>query len=78
VSIVDFGFSPGTVTIAVGDTVRWTNDGAVAHTTNGAGAWDSGTMGPEATFSRTFDTAGTFNYVCGIHGSMTGMVIVNS
>lgn len=76
VSIVDFSFSPATVEIDVGDTVRWTNDGAVAHTTRGE--WDSGALGPGASFSQTFTAAGTFAYVCGIHSSMSGTVVVES
>ncbi|MGH7520593.1 MAG: cupredoxin domain-containing protein [Gemmatimonadales bacterium] len=34
-------------------------------------------MGANATFARTFPTAGTFTYQCTNHGGMTGSVTVN-
>ncbi len=77
VSIVDFGFEPADLTVAAGTTVTWTNTGAATHTVK----WSDGT--PEstgltsgATYQRTFDAAGTFPYVCGIHGSMSGTITV--
>ncbi len=77
VSIVDFGFEPADLTVAAGTTVTWTNTGAATHTVK----WSDGT--PEssgltsgATYQRTFDTAGSFPYVCGIHGSMSGTITV--
>jgi plastocyanin len=44
--------------------------------------WDDGTTGSDplstgATYTRTFATAGTFTYVCGIHASMKGTIVVN-
>ena len=38
VSIVDFSFEPGQLTIAIGDTVTWTNDDGAAHTATATGA----------------------------------------
>ena len=77
VSIVDFGFEPADLTVAAGTTVTWTNTGAATHTVT----WSDGT--PEssgltsgATYQRTFDAAGSFPYVCGIHGSMSGTITV--
>lgn len=75
--IVDFGFSPTTLTVTVGTTVTWTNTGQVDHTvTANGGAFASGTLSPGASFSFTFRTAGTFAYHCTIHPFMTGTVIV--
>ncbi len=80
VSMVDNAFQPQPVIIQVGDTVVWTNNGAVTHTSTSdtPGLWDSGIMNPGATFSRTFDTAGTFGYNCTLHRSvgMVGAVVV--
>lgn len=85
VSTGDFFFDPATVTITVGDTVTWTNVGEVAHTTtsgsspNPDGIWDSGTLEPGESFSRTFNEAGTFSYFCTIHPTlMSGRVIVEA
>ncbi len=80
VTIGDFFFSPTPLTISVGDTVRWTNTGVVAHTTtSGAGCtsdgnWNSGTMSGGQTFSHTFATAGTFPYFCSFHCASSNMV----
>jgi plastocyanin len=77
VSIVDFAFEPADLTVAVGDTVTWTNTGAATHTVK----WQDGEPESERlesgeTYERTFDTAGSFPYVCGIHSQMTGTITV--
>jgi plastocyanin len=77
VKIVDFAFKPGTITIAKGTRVRWTNRGNSNHTTtSNRGVWDSGVLAPGATFSRVFKRVGTFRYHCSIHSTMHGKIIV--
>ena len=76
VDIKDFQFNPAKVTIKVGGTVTWTNSGPSTHTVVGDGGIDSGDLSKGKSYSKTFDTAGTFNYHCSIHPSMTGQVIV--
>ena len=77
VSIKDFAFNPGSITIAAGTTVVWTNDDGTGHTvTADDGSFDSKTIGAGATFSQAFATAGTFTYKCTIHSSMTATVVV--
>lgn len=77
VQIKDFEFAPSKVTIKVGGTVTWTNDGASPHTvTAGDGSFDSGQLQKGKTFSRTFDSIGTFSYHCSIHPSMKAQVVV--
>ena len=79
VSVRDNAFSPKTVTVPVGTTIRWRNDGVVPHTvTDPGGAYDSGIMSPGDTFSRTFRSAGTYDYVCIIHPGMAGRVVVTA
>lgn len=91
VSIVDFEFSPATITIPVGTTVTWTNMSVSDsdHTTSSdvvgtANSWDSGLTNPLAssglkdTFSFTFANAGTFTYHCNVHTFMHGTVIVTA
>jgi plastocyanin len=75
VEMKEFLFQPATVEIAVGGTVTWTNADPASHTVKGQG-WGSGDLAQGATFTNTFDTAGTFAYSCGVHPSMTGEVIV--
>jgi len=77
VSTGDNFFSPSSITVHVGDTITWTNDGALPHTTTAADAWDSDILMPGEQFSYTFTTAGTFNYLCAVHPTlMTGAVVV--
>jgi len=76
VAIIDFSFNPSNITIDVGTTVRWTNQDGVAHTSTADGTWDSGSLANGETFEYTFNSSGTFNYICSIHPVMTGSVTV--
>ena len=79
VSIAGFAFDPATVTIQVGDSVTWTNADSVAHTaTAGDGSFDTGSIANGDSETVTFDTAGTFAYICSIHPQMTGSVVVEA
>ena len=76
--IEGFAFSPGTIEIKVGTTVTWTNNDSAPHTvTSSDGMLDSGRLEQGATFSYTFDTAGSFDYFCEFHPNMTGTVVVS-
>lgn len=78
VSIQDYSFSPTPVTITVGDTVRWTNNGPSIHTsTSDTAVWDSGLLNVGQTYSFTFTIAGTYPYHCTPHPFMQGTVIVS-
>jgi LPXTG-motif cell wall-anchored protein len=80
VSIVDFAFSPASVTIGVGGSVTWTNTGEEDHdaTPTGGGFSSTGNLEPGASATRTFSSAGTFSYICTIHPDMKGTVVVGS
>lgn len=82
VSIQNFAFDPTPLTVSVGTTVTWTNNQDVTHTvTSDPGSsesFESGNLAPGATFSHTFNTAGTINYHCSIHTYMHGQVIVTT
>lgn len=79
VDIVNFSFSPQTVTIKAGDSVTWTEKETFFHsTTSDTGLWDSGGLALNATFTFTFTTPGTYPYHCTPHPSMKGTVIVQS
>ena len=70
-------YSPNPITIAVGATITWTNRDTTTHTSTGLnGTWESGSIAPGASFSRTFPAAGTFPYRCTIHPGMVGTVTV--
>lgn len=77
VAIESFAFSPATLTIAVGDTVTWTNNDSAAHTaTADDDSFDSGSLNRGDSFSHTFDEAGTYAYICTFHPNMTGEIVV--
>ena len=73
--IQSMAFNPGNRTVSVNTTVTWTNKDAVAHTVTGTG-WGSGNLAQNATFTHTFDTAGSYPYHCTIHPSMTATITV--
>lgn len=77
IDVVDFAFNPGSVTVEVGTTVTWVNNGAAPHTaTSDSGAFDTGTLQPGQSGSVTFDTPGTYSYFCAIHPNMVGTIVV--
>jgi len=75
VSIKDLKFQPDQVTINKGDTVTWTNMDSMSHDVKFKDA-GSPALKKGETYSKTFDRAGTFDYICDIHPSMKGKVIV--
>ncbi len=75
VLIKDFKFQPAEITINKGDTVTWTHPGTASHTVKFADS-ESPILKNGASYSKTFNQAGTFAYSCGIHPYMKGTVIV--
>jgi plastocyanin len=75
INIVNFAFTPQTITIKLGSTVTWTNSDSVTHNPVGAD-FNANNISQGQTFKHTFNTAGTFDYHCSIHPEMTGKVIV--
>jgi nitrite reductase (NO-forming) len=82
-SLTTDAYSPNPVQVSTGATVTWTNDDAQPHTvTSGEavtpdGNFDSGIMGPAATFDFTFTEAGEYPYFCLLHPNMVGTVSVS-
>jgi plastocyanin len=79
VSIQGMAFSPSCIKVASGATVTFTNNDTVPHTVTADDGTYNGalaTAGVTKVFTHVFSTAGTSNYHCTIHVSMTGTVIV--
>jgi LPXTG-motif cell wall-anchored protein len=79
VTIVDFSFGPATITINQGDTVTWVNDGPTPHSATASdGSFDTGVFPAGQSRSHTFNSAGTFAYICTPHPNMRGTVVVQA
>ncbi len=79
ITIKNFAFAPATITVPVGTKVTWTNMDTAAHTvTSDTGAFDSKNMANGASFSFTFNQAGSFAYHCAIHPRMVANIVVTA
>lgn len=80
IEIYDFGFSPDQIEIQVGTEVTWVNVGEVDHTTvafdGPQRVWDSNIMHPGDRFTFTFEDAGSYEYLCGLHPDMKARIDV--
>jgi len=76
-TISDFQFTPATLTVHVGDTITWTNNGPAPHSATAYDhSFDTGLLQKRQSASHTFTTAGTFTYFCTVHPYMHGTVVV--
>jgi plastocyanin len=71
-------FSPASVSLRVGQQVRWHNADTVVHTaTQDGGGFDTGLIRPGATSAPvTVTTPGTLAYHCEVHPDMVGALSV--
>jgi plastocyanin len=76
-TISDYQFSPGTLTVHVGDTVTWTNAGPSEHSATAYDhSFDTGLLKKGSSASHTFTQAGTVRYFCTVHPFMHGTIVV--
>ena len=78
VTVDEYAFDADEVTVAVGETVEWRNDGDVVHAVQADDSlFDSGELHPGESSAFTFDTPGRHEYRCSIHPTqMRGVVEV--
>ncbi len=77
INIANFTFHPGSITVAVGTTLTWTNGDGPSHTTTSdEEGWDSGVLASGDSFELVLDTPGVFTYHCNIHPSMKATITV--
>lgn len=92
----DYTFSPVSVTVRAGEEVTWRNTSAWVHTATGdpsmaadpshvelpeeAEPWHSGDVSPGEEYSKAFEIAGEYRYVCLPHEGqgMLGTIIVET
>jgi plastocyanin len=81
VTVQNFSFSPQSLTITVGDIVKWTNISGTHNVLANDNSFTSGNPAPAIwTYTHTFTSAGNFPYYCEPHLSMgmTGTIIVQN
>ena len=80
VNISGMSFSPSSITVKVGITVKWTNNDNTTHTvtSDDGTTFNSGNVATGGSFSFTPTVAGNFPYHCNIHTGMTGTLVVTN
>jgi plastocyanin len=82
VTVGDIFFSPPTVKISPGDSVKWNWTGFASHSSTSRSSpalWDSGVHQSGFSFTHTFASSGTNSYWCTVHTlSQLGTVIVQA
>jgi plastocyanin len=77
VSIKRSSFSPSTISITAGDTIRWRNDDTRDHqVVSTTGTFASPVLRPGRTYSFTFEVAGTYRYRDALVPTSTGTIRV--
>jgi len=77
VKITSTAFSPASVYIATGDSIKWTNKDTKNHqVVSNSGAFASPIITPGRSYTHTFNAAGIYRYHDGLHPTLTGRVVV--
>jgi plastocyanin len=78
VSITNFAYLPGNLSVATGTSVTFTNTDNVQHTVSSDDnkAFDSGAFNQGMSFQLTAGPPGTYPYFCRIHPFMKGTLTV--
>lgn len=73
--IQNFSFNPSSLTVKQGTKVAWVNNDSAPHKIK-SDAFNSTDLNQGDKFEFTFNNKGTFTYICSIHPSMKGEIIV--
>jgi plastocyanin len=78
VTISNFKFTPGTLTVKQGVRIPVTNHDSTAHTAtaDNGNSFDTGNIDPGSSAAFTLSKAGTYSYHCTIHPFMHGTLTV--
>ncbi len=76
-AIVNYAFTPATLTVKAGTKITVINRDQTAHTaTADSGGFDSGTLKAGQAAHFTVTKPGTYTYICQFHAFMTGRIVV--
>jgi plastocyanin len=74
-----WGYTPTSTTVAVGQSVTWTNAGAYPHDAAATdGSWKTPLLDPGASATVTFASPGTYTYICTPHPWMQATIVVTA
>lgn len=77
VTIEGFAFSPASLSVAVGDTITFTNNDGAPHTaTADGGAFETGRLNRGDSAEVIVTSAGEIAYRCAFHPNMRGTITV--
>jgi plastocyanin len=77
VTIDNFTFSPMTIEVQRGATIKWINKDDIPHVVaSTAGTFKSRAIDTDGSFVFTFTEPGTYEYYCSVHPKMTGKIVV--
>ena len=77
VTIDSFIFTPSSITVATGTSVKWVNHDEIPHNVvSNDKSFKSKVLDTNEEFVYTFSKPGIYTYVCSIHPKMTGKVVV--
>ena len=77
VTVSGFLFRPEPLETKVGQEVVWENEDKTTHTATAEdGSFDVELDGAGSSGRHTFTEAGTYDYICSVHESMTGQIVV--
>lgn len=80
ITIDNFSFTPGALTVTPGTRVTWVNHDDVPHTVISAAkprVFKSDALDTDEKFSFVFTQPGSYPYFCSVHPHMTGQIIVS-
>jgi plastocyanin len=76
-TIENFTFDPGVLTVKAGTEVRWENHDDSPHSVVvPATGVRSRALDTDESYRFTFAVPGTFDYICGLHPQMKGRIVV--
>lgn len=75
IEIRNFSFNPAKLTIKAGTTVTWTNGDSAPHQIK-SDSFNSSPLSQGQSYSFQFNDPGTYDYICSIHPSMKGEIVV--
>jgi plastocyanin len=79
ITIDNFTFTPATLTIEPGTTVKWLNRDDIPHMVAAKSlAFKSPALDTDDSFSQQLNEVGEIDYFCSLHPHMTGKVIIRA